>query len=241
MGQPARLQKFWCTRIIQLIIKITTFRCCGINKSFLCRSAGAHLVEKSLTLIVMFLVYRRQLMVALLALDTKVLPAARDICATWYWHESHVSWWRLVQRMLIINLNEQVDLIVAEKFNGTCNMTRFRRMTRADQAAVQARHLTVTVSISLAIILVMVVPTMLHAVNGYFFREASDADEVTNSEQVSEIDELRAVSRRQQENIERLSMQVLNLRNYIDQRLSRGPGARSCSRSGDSSEDSGEP
>lgn len=98
-------------RILRCVVKITSI---PGRSSILRRNHGAHEMERFATSVVLFIIYSRQLFTVVDALDKNIVPAARDLCAVWRWHngkDHSVPLWHWVfegvNRMMVINLAEE--------------------------------------------------------------------------------------------------------------------------------------
>jgi len=110
--------------------------------SFLRRDKGFALVEDMTTFVALFVIYLRQLFVVAFALKTNVLPAARDVCTMWRWHEGESKYMLLFAKMCLfftdylslVDTQYGLDKLTEEMEERTehpCE-TKYRRMMRSD-------------------------------------------------------------------------------------------------------------
>merc|ERR1712032_1471934 len=113
--QPSRADRMSFPRPLVWLVRWTKMpRITGNNRSFLSRSFGYRKVELLVAFVIIYLVYRRQLYIVLFAMDTKALPAARDVCTQWRMQtgRSPFSWaYTMLQRCLVVSVEKELDIL----------------------------------------------------------------------------------------------------------------------------------
>eukprot|EP00931_Biecheleriopsis_adriatica_P031305 TRINITY_DN18378_c0_g1_i1.p1 TRINITY_DN18378_c0_g1~~TRINITY_DN18378_c0_g1_i1.p1 ORF type:complete len:565 (-),score=67.90 TRINITY_DN18378_c0_g1_i1:104-1798(-) len=109
-----------------------------VDASCLHRGRGGRALEGFIVFTVMFLVYSRITLMVLHAMDTGILPVARDVCAMWRWHRGEYRDWfdriwgatyetvlYVMTRMAFIgwglNVDEKVDEVADPARDGYCD------------------------------------------------------------------------------------------------------------------------
>jgi len=120
----------------------------------------------------MFFVYLRQLFVVIHALDTDVLPVARDVCTFWRWqvgkeHSMHwlASFFRWVEaHVLITDPGAALETVADPAQGGYCH-SNYTRMVNSDVAVLAQKYPWQTACSIAVIVVFLVLPQVFYVAN----------------------------------------------------------------------------
>jgi len=194
-----------------IIVRGTTFKCLerifNIKRTILSRTTIFKKIEIGLALITMWFIFKRQLLVLLYALDTRVLPVTRDVCLQYRLHSNLVDphtfleWLFLKCTHRLELLMEGVILISArqefENIRGIdCSDHKYDSMGLQTEAEVQTRYPKLVGGCCLIMMMFFVLPHILISLHKFFFGIAADVDDAdVDEEQQRTIDQLEQTSK----------------------------------------------
>jgi len=233
-------EKLCWPELTNLLIRWTHWKWAGemfdSSRTFLSRGAGARRIETSVSLVLMYAIYKRQLLSLLLAIDTNILPAARDVCTYWRWHygigaRNMLEYLptiilRLVEKMYIISASDQLKLSVEEKLQGHCMDPRFARLDGFVRS-IEDKYVHITLTFSVIMLAWLFGPSMWFIFHRFLLHKVApprdDALESIDEEQEEEIDELEAAMRRHAHRLEKLEADL----EEVQQNLMKRPASSS--------------
>lgn len=134
---------------------------CGVRRLAAVMSSGC-----------MVVVYMQQMFVVTFALDTDVLPMARDVCTMWRWQQgealvlkkSALAFAFVIDHCLFfLNLKEEADHVVQREFQGQCSSEdRYYRMTLSDRAALAAKYPGAVFGSAVVIVCLFLLPEFVY-------------------------------------------------------------------------------
>jgi len=161
----ARRSQLGCLSIAPCCVWLTTPRCCGALGSFLRVGYGAIRLERGLALLVLFGLYCRQLFVVLHAVDTLVLPAARDLCTeyTLMLDDSALAVvWQAFQKALRVNFDKEIKAKISPQ---SCigEDAPLRRMTLDKMLELAVKYQGVLIVFAATLGGLLILPTLFRA------------------------------------------------------------------------------
>lgn len=173
----------------------TCAKACGptdgfLPLKFLHRGHGGRKFEALVSSFIMFLIYYRQLFVVVHAVDTNILPVARDICTLWRWQGGHersmagaAMLFRWLQSyFLLLDPTPEIDMKANPSMGGYCNES-FRRMQTSDDLLLVEKYPQQMVCGISAILVCLILPQVFYAANAWirtFLYKEEDKASIVN-------------------------------------------------------------
>jgi len=156
--------------------------------SLLKRSFVQTRLETMLTFVVLAFLYTRQFYVLLFAVETNVLPAARDICTQFRLTQGNSIFHQMVltfEQFLFVDVRSELEELAAVDLAGHCNDAKYNRMLSRDMISLTCTYTTASVAFYSALILVLLVPQLAYGIVAIIF-DAPESDREISSELSSE-------------------------------------------------------
>lgn len=159
------LAKLMFPRVVDQLARWTRCSCFGARRSFLSRNAGARRLEHVLSLLGIYFIFKRQFSILLYAIDTNVVPAARDICMMW--RVQLAAGWRdylakSFDIFVIFDARSTLKYFVASKLNG-CQDPNLARMSFSDEIKIQYKYLLGSIMFSVCVGSLLILPQLAHS------------------------------------------------------------------------------
>mmetsp|Transcript_46453 Transcript_46453/g.122718 ORF Transcript_46453/g.122718 Transcript_46453/m.122718 type:complete len:520 (+) Transcript_46453:74-1633(+) len=219
-----RLRELFFPALMKCIARITNIRIGAVRttRTFLSRGAGARRVENFFALVVMYGICKRQLLVVLFAINTNVLPAARDVCTQYLWHQGigvERMWQfllhllaRRAEQMLVVDVKNEIRELEFLKANCTIEDPKFHRMTMEHISQMEAEYIWLTLPFSLALGAIFLGPHLLYAFHGTLLPpKTGEEAETIDEDQFAELDSLSVKASNQNIEISVLKQRMLDL------------------------------
>lgn len=199
-----RAEEVLCPTLVNCVVRATRLR--SGHRSILTIGNGARRVELVLAFCLLYYIYKRQLYIVLFAIDTNVLPVARDICTQWHLHmHDKTNLIRFFERMLVADVDKQLQLVHTQRLHGECSQpdSKFHRMGDREVSEIQDKYLHVNMTFSVILICLLVVPQVMHALHHLLLRPMKETLSLDEKQE----DQIEALQRESQEHKEKLEIQ----------------------------------
>jgi len=160
--------------LIDLLVRLTTPRCFGISGSFLRVGQGANRAIRATALFLLFGLFCRQFFVVLHAVDTLVLPAARDLCTEFQLNSDHTlaaRVWRGVQPFMLVSFEDQLENRVDMQHQCLGAEAPLRRMTVDTMLVLAHKYSHILVIFVASVGGVLFLPTLAQASQAWCAQE----------------------------------------------------------------------
>mmetsp|Transcript_115899 Transcript_115899/g.334709 ORF Transcript_115899/g.334709 Transcript_115899/m.334709 type:complete len:491 (+) Transcript_115899:70-1542(+) len=184
---PQRLEHLPFPFLFKMLVRATTWTCCKMRTSFLRVGFGSMRVQQLFSLILLMAVYSRQLLVVIFAIDTNVLPAARDLCEeikleagggkTW------ASWGlKKLDSVLLVDMNVEVNFAAQhDSLRSRCFSGELERMKMPKIRSLVSEHWHEILGFTGLMVGLLVLPSLAIALYGIYSPQ-SKVDEIQNEE-----------------------------------------------------------
>jgi len=215
-----------------IIVRGTTFKCLekfNIKRTILSRTTIFKKIEIGLALLAMWFIFKRQLLVVLHALDTRVLPVTRDVCLQYRLHSNSVNthtflewlllsctrWLELLMEnaILISARQEFEDLRMHQTKDGIdCSDHKYDSMGWQTEAEIQARYPKLVGGFCLILMMFFLLPHLVISMHKFLFGTDADLGEAdVDKKQQKTIDQLKQTSKDQGIDIIKLKEELSKL------------------------------
>jgi len=230
---PQIQQSLICPELTNFIITWTHWGCvariCNANRTFLSRGAGARRMETSTSMVLMYIAYKRQLLMLLLAIDTNVLPAARVACAYWRVHfgigaQNMLQYLptlglQLVEKLYIISVSDQLKVATEEKLRGHCGDPKYAGVD-GQHGIIESKYRHVTLTFSVIMVVWLIGPSLWWVAHRCLFDAGhlSNAINSIDDEQEQEIDDLEDATERHGRRLDQLELGLMQVQRNLQLR-----------------------
>eukprot|EP00429_Kryptoperidinium_foliaceum_P006243 CAMPEP_0176024106 /NCGR_PEP_ID=MMETSP0120_2-20121206/11774_1 /TAXON_ID=160619 /ORGANISM="Kryptoperidinium foliaceum, Strain CCMP 1326" /LENGTH=508 /DNA_ID=CAMNT_0017357281 /DNA_START=51 /DNA_END=1577 /DNA_ORIENTATION=+ len=191
---------------IQCLVRMTTWKCVGMQTSFLRVGFGSRRIQQIMSLLLLFAIYTRQLLVVLYAIDTNVLPAARDLCEELKLSQADGSTvlgrlWDLFGWLMLSNMDDELAYVAHHgDLQSRCDDGELARMKLSNIRPLAVKHWWEIVVFQAIMVGVLVLPSLAISLYGFVAPSMTKTDQAQEKEisdmdaQIAEIDgRLRAI------------------------------------------------
>jgi len=207
---PQRLEHLPFPFLFKMLVRATTWTCCKMRTSFLRVGFGSMRVQQLFSLILLMAVYSRQLLVVIFAIDTNVLPAARDLCEeikleagggkTW------ASWGlKKLDSVLLVDMNVEVNFAANQNdLHDRCMGGDLDRMKLTQIKKVIATHWPQMLIVMGVLSALLVLPSVVIALYGIYAPKTSKA--IVDEKQDEEIEDLQTKAEKAKKRLEKVEV-----------------------------------
>lgn len=155
-------------RLVEFIVWATTWKCFGFQHTFLRSGYGARRLSQASSIFVLAFVYCRQLFVVLQAVQTKILPVARDICTEYHMQVGSATW-RTFEKFLFVSIEDELYTKIHSNhtLRARCH-DEYRRLEWTDIVALTKANAELVALCAVLIFMLMLAPTFGHMLHTYF-------------------------------------------------------------------------
>lgn len=211
-------------RLTEKHAKTITFpgliECMANTLPWLRRGFGARRLETAITFVGMCLIYTQQLFVVMHALDTDVLPLARDVCTWWRWEHGHSGnseklgfYFATVldSSFSFIDVRHLTGVVVNSRLDQQCmHGQKYDRMRTQDRLDLTWKFPGIIMGGMLVIISILVLPQLPHEGLISFLAPYDE-----NREEKEAIEDLESVVKRQHQEIKELMARTKSLEDEV--------------------------
>jgi len=134
------------------------------------RGKGARRGELFLTFTLLFCVYAQQLQVVMFAVDTNVLPIARDVCTMWRWEAGKAQFLKktaplavwTIKNMVFVDIKDELFRVLKNDTDVCLPEGKYYRMQTSDRVELFEENPIVMFGGCVLIVFVLLVPQLLH-------------------------------------------------------------------------------
>jgi len=169
--------------LIQALVRATTWKCMGMKTTFLRVGFGSNRAQKVLSLMLVVTIFTRQLFVTLYAVDTNVLPAARDLCEELKLSQADgtigARLWDMAEWLMFVNMDEELKF-AADANKGSlqsrCDDNELARMKLSNMRGLMHKYVWQILAFMGVMMTILVAPSVVIALYG-LLTEKSKTDE----------------------------------------------------------------
>mmetsp|Transcript_10850 Transcript_10850/g.19300 ORF Transcript_10850/g.19300 Transcript_10850/m.19300 type:complete len:449 (+) Transcript_10850:98-1444(+) len=200
---------------------------------FIRRGSHGRKFEFSVALVIMLFIYTRQLLVFLYALETNVLPVARDVCAMWRWMHGKAYvpttgylMMAMVRLMMVRDLEVEIGLLKSSVLEDKCGMDdTYGRMSEKETWMLCQNRPGQIIVFMVVLSSLLIVPQVFGPALNYFFPEnaaAMQQDAAARLTKTHRVDEPlltsspRLTAKDNSSEIEELKKQVQELKQQVE-------------------------
>jgi len=164
--------------------------------------------------------------VVLFAINTKVLPAARDVCAEYLWHNGYyvARVWQLMlhkvirwaEQMLVVSVTNELEEVEFLQANCTLGNPTFHRMSQHDINELEEQYRWLTLPFSILLGAMFLGPHLLYAFHDKLLpRKRMEDAETVDEEQDVEIESLSVQAANQKRELREMKKRMAEFENKL--------------------------